>query len=241
MRLDGRENNQIRPLSIETNYVMHPEGSVLISMGNTKVLVNATVENRVPQWLLGQGKGWITAEYSMLPRATAQRTQRERVGGKPNSRSLEISRLIGRSVRTMVDLTALGERTITIDCDVIQADGGTRTTSINGASLALEIALNKLVESGQLKKSPLIGRVAAISIGVADGNSIVDLNYDEDSHAEVDMNVVMDEHGNFIEIQGTAERNPFSKERLDELLGLAKGAIDDIFKELSVKRAEAIK
>ncbi len=241
MRLDGRENGEIRPISIETNYVIHPEGSVFIAMGGTKVLVNATVENRVPQWLVGQGKGWVTAEYSMLPRATAQRTQRERVGGKPNSRSLEISRLIGRSVRTMVDLVALGERTITIDCDVIQADGGTRTTSINGASLALELAINKLLASGQLKKSPLIGRVAAISVGVVDGQSIVDLNYDEDSHAEVDMNVVMDDGGNFIEIQGTAERNPFSKKRLNELLELAEGAINDIFKKLDLKRPGAIK
>lgn len=242
MRADGRENNETREISLTTDYVIYPEGSVLVSFGNTRVLVNASVENRVPSWMMGQGKGWVTAEYSMLPRATMQRKQRERASGKPDSRSLEISRLIGRSIRAMVDITLLGERTITIDCDVLQADGGTRTTSINGACLAVELAVAKLLKNGTLKKNPLLGRVAAISVGMVDGQSVVDLNYDEDSHAEVDMNIVMNDKGEFIEVQGTAEKTPFNKARFDEFLNLADEAIKTIFKKLDEFRpAEVIK
>lgn len=228
MRPNNREVNQVRDIKITRNYTLYAEGSVLIEFGNTKVLCNATVEETVPRFLKGQQQGWVTAEYGMLPRATHSRTQREAAKGKQGGRTMEIQRLIARSLRAVVDLKALGERTITVDCDVIQADGGTRTASITGACVALHDAMNKLVKDGILKTNPMKGLVAAISVGIVGGQAVCDLEYIEDSNAETDMNVVMVEDGRLVEIQGTAEGVPFSHEELLSLLDLAKQGITQL-------------
>ncbi|MEB3100415.1 ribonuclease PH [Ferviditalea candida] len=225
MRLDGRQPDGLRPVKITTNYNKYAEGSVLIEVGDTKVICTATVEERVPPFMKGQGKGWITAEYSMLPRATQVRNQREANKGKLGGRTMEIQRLIGRALRSVVDLIALGERTITLDCDVIQADGGTRTTSITGSFVALAVALNKLVDAKLLGSIPLTDFLASVSVGVVEGQPLLDLCYDEDSRAKVDMNVVMTGSGKYVEIQGTGEDSPFSKDELDSLLSLSESGI----------------
>lgn len=225
MRPNNRANNQVREIKITRNYTRYAEGSVLIEFGETKVLCNATVEESVPRFLKGQQQGWVTAEYGMLPRATHSRTQREAAKGKQGGRTMEIQRLIARSLRAVVDLKALGERTVTVDCDVIQADGGTRTASITGACVALYDAMNKLVADGTLKTNPMKGLVAAISVGIVAGEAVCDLEYVEDSNAETDMNVVMVEDGRLVEVQGTAEGEPFSHEELLTLLDLAKQGI----------------
>ncbi|WP_101775206.1 ribonuclease PH [Pasteurella oralis] len=229
MRPNARANNQPRPIKITRHYTKHAEGSVLVEFGDTKVLCTATVEESVPRFLKGQNQGWVTAEYGMLPRSTHSRMQREAAKGKQGGRTMEIQRLIARSLRAMVDLAALGERSITLDCDVIQADGGTRTASITGACVALCDAINTLVANGALKTNPLKGLVAAISVGIVEGEAVCDLEYVEDSTAETDMNVVMMEDGRMIEVQGTAEGEPFSHEELLTLLGLAKQGCDVIF------------
>lgn len=229
MRPNDRPLQATRPIKISRHYTKHAEGSVLVEFGDTKVLCNASLENSVPRFLKGQGQGWITAEYGMLPRSTNVRMQREAARGKQGGRTLEIQRLIGRSLRAMIDLTALGERTITVDCDVIQADGGTRTAAISGACVAVIDAVNTLLANGELKTNPIKGLVAAISVGIVDGSAVCDLEYVEDSAAETDMNVVMAEDGRMIEVQGTAEGEPFSHEELLTLLDLAKGGIEQIF------------
>ncbi|MER0466997.1 ribonuclease PH [Bacillus cabrialesii subsp. cabrialesii] len=229
MRHDGRQHDELRPITFDLDFISHPEGSVLITAGNTKVICNASVEDRVPPFLRGGGKGWITAEYSMLPRATNQRTIRESSKGKISGRTMEIQRLIGRALRAVVDLEKLGERTIWIDCDVIQADGGTRTASITGAFLAMAIAVGKLVKAGTIKTNPLTDFLAAISVGIDKEQGILlDLNYEEDSSAEVDMNVIMTGSGRFVELQGTGEEATFSREDLNGLLGLAEKGIQEL-------------
>ena len=228
MRPNNRELNQIRPVKITRHYTKYAEGSVLIEFGETKVLCNATIEETVPRFLKGQQQGWVTAEYGMLPRATHSRTQREAAKGKQTGRTMEIQRLIARSLRAVVDLKALGERTITVDCDVIQADGGTRTASITGACVALHDAIAHLIENGTLKISPLKGLVAAVSVGIVDGKAVCDLEYVEDSNAETDMNVVMVEDGRMVEVQGTAEGEPFSHDELLRLFDLAKQGINQL-------------
>lgn len=221
---------KIRETKIIPNYVMHPEGSVLIEMGNTKVICNATIDEKVPPFLRGQDKGWVTAEYSMLPRATERRNMREATRGKLSGRTMEIQRLIGRALRSVVDLDALGERTVWIDCDVIQADGGTRTASITGAFVALVLACQKLVEQELIEKLPIIDYLGAVSVGVmADGEVVLDLNYEEDSSANVDMNVVMTGTGEFVEIQGTGEETTFSYNELEDMLTAAKVGIEQLF------------
>lgn len=230
MRPNNRANEEIRPVKITRHYTKHAEGSVLIEFGETKVLCTATIEEGVPRFLKGQGKGWITAEYGMLPRSTHTRNQREASKGKQSGRTLEIQRLIARSLRAMVNLDALGEHTITVDCDVLQADGGTRTASITGAAVALTDALSKLVEKKKLKTLPIKSRVAAISVGILNGVPICDLEYTEDSNADTDMNIVMTQEGHLIEIQGTAEGNPFTFEELNALLALGKIGLDALFK-----------
>ncbi len=227
-RRDGRAADQLRPVRITPGFFAYAEGSVLIEAGNTRVACAVSVEDRVPPFLLGKGQGWITAEYAMLPRATNQRTQRESTRGHPGGRTHEIQRLIGRSLRPVVDLKRLGERTLTVDCDVLQADGGTRTAAITGACAAVMIALNRLVADGKLKHNPLRRRVAAISVGIVNGTPLLDLAYDEDSRAEVDANVVMTDSGEFIEVQGTAEGQPFARGRLDALLDLATDGIAEL-------------
>ncbi|HGM9964053.1 TPA: ribonuclease PH [Providencia stuartii] len=229
MRPEGRMADQMRPIKISRNYTKHAEGSVLIEFGDTKVLCNATAEEGVPRFLKGQGQGWVTAEYGMLPRATNSRNQREAAKGKQTGRTMEIQRLIARSLRAAVDLKKLGEYTITLDCDVIQADGGTRTAAISGACVALVDALNKMVEQGKLAQSPLKSMVAAVSVGIVDGEALCDLEYVEDSAAETDMNVVMMDDGRMIEVQGTAEGEPFSHDELLSLLALAKTGLGSIF------------
>ena len=229
MRPSGRTASQIRPVTITRHYTCHAEGSVLVEFGNTKVLCNATVEEGVPRFMKGQGKGWITAEYSMLPRATHTRSQGEAARGKQGGRTLEIQRLIARSLRAAVDLKLLGENTITIDCDVIQADGGTRTASITGACVALVDALTHMRNKGILKANPLKFMVAALSVGIYEGAPVADLEYVEDSAAETDMNVVMTETGKLIEVQGTAEGEPFSFDELQELLDIAKHGLRELF------------
>lgn len=226
-RPDGRNNHDIRPVVIEKNYLKFAEGSVLIKAGNTHVICSATVEERVPSFLKGSGKGWITAEYSMLPRSTHTRMQRESKKGV-KGRTHEIQRLIGRSLRAVVDIDSLGERTVTIDCDVIQADGGTRTTAITGAYIALCDAIETLVSNGALKKDPIIDSVAAISVGIVKGTHLTDLCYEEDSQADVDMNVVMTAGGRVIEVQGTAETTPFTRKELDRLLDMAEASIKEL-------------
>ena len=228
MRPAGRSNNQVRPVTLTRNYTKHAEGSVLVEFGDTKVLCTASIEEGVPRFLKGQGQGWITAEYGMLPRSTHTRNAREAAKGKQGGRTMEIQRLIARALRAAVDLKALGEFTITLDCDVLQADGGTRTASITGACVALADALQKLVENGKLKTNPMKGMVAAVSVGIVNGEAICDLEYVEDSAAETDMNVVMTEDGRIIEVQGTAEGEPFTHEELLTLLALARGGIESI-------------
>lgn len=228
MRPAGRSTSEVRPVTLTRHYTRHAEGSVLVEFGETKVLCTATVEEGVPRFLKGKGQGWVTAEYGMLPRSTHSRMAREAAKGKQGGRTLEIQRLIARSLRAAVDLAALGEYTITLDCDVIQADGGTRTASITGACVALADALNTLVATGKLKRSPLKGMVAAISVGIVGSEALCDLEYVEDSAAETDMNVVMMEDGRMIEVQGTAEGEPFSHEELLTLLALARGGIEQL-------------
>ncbi len=238
MRPNDRKLEQVRPIKITRHYTAYAEGSVLVEFGNTKVLCNATVEENVPRWLKGQGKGWVTAEYGMLPRATHSRTRREAASGKQGGRTMEIQRLIARSLRAVVELEAMGEIMITVDCDVIQADGGTRTASISGASVAMADAFESLVKEGKLKVNPMKGHVAAVSVGIVDNEARCDLEYVEDSAADTDMNVVMTEDGRMIEIQGTAEGEPFSHEELMDLLALAKQGITDIVKAQKAALAE---
>jgi len=229
MRSDGRELLQLRPIHIETNYLKHPEGSVLIAVGDTKVICTASIDERVPPFMRGQGKGWITAEYSMLPRATEQRNIREAAKGKISGRTMEIQRLIGRALRAVVDLEAIGERTIWVDCDVIQADGGTRTASITGAFVAMTMALDKLSSSKKLTAYPVKDFLAATSVGIIDQKQVaVDLNYIEDSSALVDMNVVMTGSGDFVELQGTGEEATFSYSELQDLLNAAQDGLGKI-------------
>ena len=232
-RIDGRRPDEMRPVRIVPNFQQFPAGSVLIECGRTRVICAASVEERVPPWLVGSRKGWVTAEYSMLPSSTPTRSQREGAGSKPQGRTQEIQRLIGRSLRAVVDLTALGERTITVDCDVIEADGGTRTASITGAVVALGLAINKLKEDKVLPRSgvPVLRQLlAAISAGIIDGVPMLDLNYSEDSRAQADCNVVMTEVGWLVEVQATAERKPFSRDELDELLSLANKGIGELLR-----------
>lgn len=231
MRPSGRTASQIRPLTFTRQFTAHAEGSVLVEFGNTKVICTASVVEGVPRFMKGQGKGWITAEYGMLPRATHTRNDREAARGKQGGRTMEIQRLIGRALRTAVDLKLLGENTITIDCDVIQADGGTRTASITGACVALVDALNFMRAKGIIKTNPLNFMVAAVSVGMYKGTAVADLDYAEDSNAETDMNIVMTETGKIIEIQGTAEEAPFSFEEMQQMLELGKHAIREIIDE----------
>jgi ribonuclease PH len=237
LRPGGREAAQLRPLTLTPHYVQTAEGSVLVALGNTRVLTNATVEQGVPGWLRNSGRGWVTAEYAMLPRSTVTRTPRESERGKIGGRTHEIQRLIGRSLRSVVDMHALGERTVILDCDVIQADGGTRTAAITGAAVALALAMNALVKAGTLKQSPLKQLVAATSVGMVDGAALLDLCYEEDSQAEVDMNVVMTEDGGLVETQATAEKGSYSRAQLNGLIDLAEAGIKEIF---AVQR-EAVK
>jgi ribonuclease PH len=229
MRPSGRDNNQLRDIHITRNYTKHAEGSVLIECGDTKVICTASVEDRVPGFLKGQGKGWVTAEYGMLPRSTSSRMRREANSGKQGGRTMEIQRLIGRSLRACIDIEKLGERTISLDCDVIQADGGTRTASISGAFVALNDAINGLLQQGKLEQNPLHCQVAAISVGVYQGAPVLDLDYAEDSTAETDMNIVMDSNGGFIEIQGTAEGAAFDEATLHAMLALGRQGCESIF------------
>jgi ribonuclease PH len=228
MRFDGRSPAQMRPVKLETDYLLTAEGSVLISVGHTRVLCAASIDDSVPGFLRGKGSGWVTAEYSMLPRATATRTPREVNKGRQSGRTLEIQRLIGRALRAVVDLPALGERSITLDCDVIQADGGTRTASITGAYVALAIALKKLEKGGVLKKWPLKENVAATSVGIVKGQALLDLCYEEDSSAEVDMNIILTAGGRFIELQATAEQESFDDAHLAEMLALGRAGVKDL-------------
>ena len=228
MRPSGRTPDQLRPVTITRQYTRHAEGAVLVEFGDTKVLCTASVENSVPRFLKGKGEGWITAEYGMLPRATHTRSDREAARGKQGGRTLEIQRLIGRSLRACVDLKKLGENTITIDCDVIQADGGTRTASITGGCVALVDALTFMLNKTMMKQDPLTGLIAAVSVGMYKGVPVLDLDYPEDSACETDMNVVMTQHGGFVEVQGTAEGKPFSRAETDSMLLLAEKGINDL-------------
>lgn len=226
MRDDGRRPDEMRPLTMITDFIKTAEGSVLIEVGGTRVICTASVEEKIPPFLRGMNKGWVTAEYAMLPRATDVRTIRER--GKISGRSSEIQRLIGRALRSVVDMTALGERTVWVDCDVIQADGGTRTAAISGSFVALYLALSKLVAAGTLPEVPITDYLAATSVGIVGGKVMLDLAYSEDSKADVDMNVVMTGNGNIVEVQGTAEGKPFSRETMDSLMNLASKGVTDI-------------
>ncbi len=228
MRPSGREPDELRPVVFTPDFTKHAEGSVLAEFGDTRVLCTASVESRVPPWMRGAGRGWVTGEYGMLPRATHSRSGREAVRGKQGGRTQEIQRLIGRSLRAATDLEALGERTVTLDCDVLQADGGTRTAAISGAYVALQVAMQRLCKQNKLKTNPVHGQIAAVSVGVYDGVVVLDLDYAEDSQAETDMNVVMNEAGRFIEVQGTAEGHAFTREEFDAMLELASGGINTI-------------
>ena len=228
IRRDGREPDDLRPLAFTRDFTQFAAGSVLVEFGQTRVLCTASVEERVPPWLRGKGRGWVTAEYSMLPGATSERNDREAAKGKQSGRTQEIQRLIGRSLRAVTDLPMLGEVQITVDCDVLQADGGTRTASICGGYVALHDALTRVVQTGGIKRHPLVTTCAAVSVGIIDGTPMLDLPYVEDSRAEVDMNVVMTGDGRFIEVQGTAEGLPFERRELDELLALAEGGIREL-------------
>ena len=227
-RPSGRAPDQLRPISIQRGFTKHAEGSVLISFGDTRVLCTASVEDKVPGFLRGKGEGWLTAEYGMLPRSTHERMQREAARGGQGGRTMEIQRLIGRSLRACVDRAALGERTITIDCDVLQADGGTRTAAITGAYVALVDAINGLKKRGAIKRDPVVGAVAAISVGIFNGVPVLDLDYAEDSNCDTDMNVVMNDGGGFIELQGTAEGHAFRREELDAMLALASKGVTEL-------------
>jgi ribonuclease PH len=227
-RPSGRAADQLRAVTIERHYTRHAEGSVLVSFGDTKVLCTASVEERVPPWLRGKGEGWVTAEYGMLPRATTDRNQREAARGGQGGRTMEIQRLIGRSLRACVDRAALGERVITLDCDVIQADGGTRTAAITGAYVALVDAVATLTRRNAIKRNPILGAIAAVSVGVYNGVPVLDLDYAEDSNCDTDMNVVMNEGGGFIEVQGTAEGHAFRRDEMNLMLDLAARGIQDL-------------
>ncbi len=227
-RVDGRAPNQMRPVKITPGFMGYAEGSCLIEVGDTRVICTASVEERVPQWMKGQGSGWVTAEYAMLPRANRQRTQRD-VGKPANGRTVEIQRLIGRSLRSVVDMSMLGERTVWIDCDVLQGDGGTRTAAITGSYVALAQCLNKLKSGGQLKRWPLTDQLAAVSVGIVGGQICLDLCYDEDSAASVDMNVVLTGDGRLVEVQGTAEGQPFSRAQMDLLMDTATAGAQQLF------------
>jgi ribonuclease PH len=229
MRPSGRLPDQLRDIVITPHFTRHAEGSVLVAFGDTKVICTATVEDRVPGFLKGKGSGWITAEYGMLPRATHERSGREAARGKQGGRTMEIQRLIGRSLRAAMDLEALGERTVTLDCDVIQADGGTRTASITGSYVALRLAMDRLLKDRKLKKNPIHGQIASVSVGICGGVAVLDLDYREDCEAETDMNVVMNDAGAFIEIQGTAEGHAFRRDELDAMLSIAGEGISQLF------------
>ena len=229
VRSDGRSPDQLRPISIEPGFLTFPDGSVLITVGKTRVICAATIEDRVPPWMRGRGNGWITAEYSMLPSATPERSQREAAKGRLGGRTHEIQRLIGRALRAVVDMQKIGERTVVVDCDVIGADGGTRTASITGAWVALALALRQHFDPEQKQKWPLIAQIAAVSVGIVEQTAVLDLPYDEDSRAEVDMNVAMTDAGGFVELQGTAEREPFTRAQLDGLVTLAEHGIRELF------------
>lgn len=238
-RSEGRQTDQLRSVTIERNFTRYAEGSVLISFGETRVLCNASVEERVPPFMRGEGRGWVTAEYSMLPRATHTRSGREAARGKVSGRTQEIQRLIGRALRAVVDFELLGERTILIDCDVLQADGGTRTASITGAWVALADAVAGLLAEGKITQSPLKDSVAAISVGIVSGTAVLDLNYDEDSGADVDMNIVMTGDGRFVELQGTAEEEPFGDDALDAMRALARQGCAELTKlQLAARAAD---
>jgi len=228
MRPSGRQNNQLREIKITRNYTKHAEGSVLVEFGHTKVLCNATVSEQLPRFLKGKGQGWVTAEYGMLPRSTNTRMDREAARGKQTGRTQEIQRLIARSLRAAVDLKALGERAITVDCDVIQADGGTRTASITGACVALADAIRHLYNRDALSSNPMTQLIASVSVGMFEGQAVLDLDYQEDCNAETDMNVVMNDAGEFVEVQGTAEGKAFSGEELSAMIALAKGGIAEL-------------
>ena len=236
MRPSGRQVDELRPISITRNYTCHAEGSVLIACGNTKILCNASVESRVPSFLRGSGEGWVTAEYGMLPRSTGSRMRREASSGRQGGRTMEIQRLIGRSLRAVIDRSALGEHTITLDCDVLQADGGTRTAAITGSYVALVDACRWLLAQNRISKDPVHGQMAAVSVGIFNSTPVLDLDYAEDSRAETDMNVVMNDGGAFIELQGTAEGHAFRKDELDQLLALADKGIQS----LMVAQSEAL-
>jgi len=231
MRTDGRKVNQLRDVEITRNYTKYAEGSVLVETGDTMVLCNVSIEDSVPYFLRGQNKGWLTAEYSLLPRATQDRNIREAAKRKLSGRTQEIQRLIGRSLRAIIDLDKMGERTIWVDCDVLQADGGTRTASITGAYVALVDAINFLIDEGKLRENPLQGFMAAVSVGIVEGTPMLDLCYEEDFKAQVDMNIAMTEEGEIIEIQGTAEEHPFSRKELDQLYDLAEKGILELIEE----------
>jgi ribonuclease PH len=228
MRPSGRRPDQLRPIELTRHYTKHAEGSVLIACGDTKVICTASIEENIPRWLKGQGQGWVTAEYGMLPRSTSERMGREAARGRQGGRTLEIQRLIGRSLRAAIDLKALGERTITLDCDVIQADGGTRTASISGACVALYDAVRRIRELGLIARDPMLDMVASVSVGIYHGAPVLDLDYAEDSKAETDMNVVMNAQGGFIEVQGTAEGKAYTRNELDAMLELADQGIRQI-------------
>jgi len=228
MRPSGRTPDQLRPVNFVIDYTKHAAGSVLAEFGDTRVLCTASVENRVPIWLRGGGKGWVTGEYGMLPGSTNNRAAREAARGKQSGRTQEIQRLIGRSLRAATNMKALGEKTVTLDCDVLQADGGTRTAAISGAYVALQIAMNRLCARGEIKSNPIHGQIAAISVGIYKGTPVLDLDYAEDSQAETDMNVVMNDAGRFVEVQGTAEGHAFNRDEFDQLLSLADKGVAEI-------------
>ncbi len=238
MRPSGRNPDQLRTIKLTRHYIKHPEGAVLVEFGDTRVLCTATVEERAPRWIKGTGKGWVTAEYGMLPRSTGQRMNREAAQGRQGGRTMEIQRLIGRTLRAVVDLAALGERTITVDCDVIQADGGTRTASITGGYVALVDAVRHMQNKGLINKDPIYGYVASVSVGIYKGAPVLDLDYAEDSNAETDMNVVMNDAGAFIEVQGTAEGHAFRMDELQAMLELAKGGITDLIEHQRMALAD---
>ncbi|ALJ29194.1 MULTISPECIES: ribonuclease PH [Stenotrophomonas] len=238
-RPSGRQADQLRSVTLERGFTRHAEGSVLVSFGHTRVLCTASIENRVPAFLRGKGEGWVTAEYGMLPRSTHTRSDREAARGKQGGRTLEIQRLIGRTLRACIDRNALGERTITLDCDVLQADGGTRTAAITGAYVALVDAVNTLLKRGEIKRNPVFGAVAAVSVGVYKGVPVLDLDYAEDSDCDTDMNVVMNDGGGFIELQGTAEGHAFRRDELDALLALAEKGIGELFAAQQAALAQA--
>ena len=227
-RADGRGSDELRPVSIDPSFVRTATGSALIACGGTRVICTASVQESVPRWLAGQGRGWMTAEYGMLPASTGERKQRDVAKGRPDGRTVEIQRLIGRSLRGIADLSALGERTVYVDCDVLEADGGTRCASITGGYVALALACRRLLEEGKIERSPLTGSIAAVSCGVVDGVALLDLDYGEDASAEVDANVVMTGDGGLVEVQATAERTPLSRAHLDELLALAQQGIESL-------------